>query len=244
MIFGILFHHPKVIEDENSVGSEGDAECRSCIKRDAAVETGVLVAMQADSVMEPICDTEKNNHIPQDGHEHCDICDKNHNAVNVFIQESVHSVKKVFINKQLCASILLGDAFHNFSGMFIATSFKALCDVSTSISIVMVMIIHEVAQEMADFILLTRHVGLLAPKALLLNFLSGLSVVFGGIIFLAGNPSDEATGVILGMAGGVYFNIAACETLPRLKVSFQLKSIVFVPYSFSSLGLSLLVWFS
>lgn len=251
MIFGIVFHRPKVIDDGDSVGSEGDADCLSCIerdaavetgvknsvgsegyakflsfiKRDAAVETGVLVTIErtelelgaigADSVTDPICDIEKNAHIPQDGHEHCD---ENHNAVIVSIQESVRSVEKVFINKQLCASILLGDGFHNFSdGMFIAASFKASCNVSISISIVMVTFIHEVAQEMADFILLTRHVGLSTPKALLLNFLSGLSIVFGGIIFLACNPSDEATGVILGMAGGVYLNIAACETLPRIE---------------------------
>ncbi len=81
----------------------------------------------------------------------------------------------------------------------------------------MVTIIHEMAQEMADFILLTRHVGLSAPKAFLLNFISGMSVVLGGIVFLAGNPSDEVTGVLLGMAGGVYLNIAACETMPRIE---------------------------
>lgn len=254
MIFGIVFHRPEVIEDGDSVGSEGDAECLSCIerdaavetdvknsvgsegyakflsfiKRDAAVETGVLVTIErtelelgaigADSVTDPVCEIEKNDHIPQDGHEQCDICDENHNAVIESVQESVRSVEKVFINKKLCASILLGDGFHNFSdGMFIAASFKASCNASTSISIVMVTLLHEVAQETADFILLTRHVGLSTPKALLLNFLSGLSVVFGGIIFLAGNPSDEVTGVILGMAGGVYINIAACETLPRIE---------------------------
>lgn len=233
MLFGIVFHRPAAVEEgANSVSSEEDAACPSCIERDAVVETGVLVTVErselelvgggdddavVDSETEPI---RKDEDIfqPQDKHEHCDICNEDHNAAIVPIQEPVPSVEKVFINRQLCASILLGDSFHNFSdGMFIAASFKASCDVSTSVSIVMVTIIHEMAQELADFILLTRHVGLSAPKALLFNFLSGLSVVLGGIIFLAANPSDEATGVILGMAGGVYLNIAACETLPRIE---------------------------
>lgn len=236
MLFGIVFHRPAAVEEgANSVSSEEDAACPSCIERDAVVETGVLVIVErselelvgggggedddaaANLETEPIRKDEDNFH-PQDKHEHCDICNEDHNAAIVPILESVPSVEKVFINRQLCASILLGDSFHNFSdGMFIAASFKASCDVSTSVSIVMVTIIHEMAQELADFILLTRHVGLSAPKALLFNFLSGLSVVLGGIIFLAGNPSDEATGVILGMAGGVYLNIAACETLPRIE---------------------------
>ena len=236
MLFGIVFHRPAAVEEENSVSSEEDAGCPSCIERDAAVvETGVLVTIDrselelatgggaaADSETEPIRKNDDDNFLPQDRHEHCDICNEDHNATTA-VQESVlPSVEKVFINRQLCASILLGDSFHNFSdGMFIAASFKASCDVSTSVSIVTVTIIHEVAQELADFILLTRHVGLSVSKALLCNFLSGLSVVLGGIIFLACNPSDEATGVILGMAGGVYLNIAACETLPRVEKIIQ-----------------------
>jgi hypothetical protein len=134
MIFGIIFHRPRVIEDEKSVVSEGDAECLSCIERDAAAETGAknsadsegyanflslvkqdaAVETGADSLPMPISDVKKNDDIPQDGHEHCDICDENHNAANVYIQESVRTVEKVFINKQLCASILLGDAFITF----------------------------------------------------------------------------------------------------------------------------------
>lgn len=231
-LFGILFHRPPVIEEGNSVCSEGGAGCPSCIERDAVVETGVLVTIERtkmELVEGNVAGDSHDREQPQDKQEHCDICNEDHNAeVVVPIQESIPSVEKIFINKQLCASILLGDIFCNFSdGMFIAASFKASCDMSTSASIVMVTIIHEVAQEMADFILLTRHVGLSVPKALFFNFLSGLSVVLGGMIFLAGNPSDEATGVILGMAGGVYLSISACETLPRIEniIRFQIDRI-------------------
>jgi len=126
-------------------------------------------------------------------------------------------VEEMPINRQLCASILLGDAFHNFAdGVFIGASFKS-CSIGTAMSIILVTLFHEIAQELADFILLTRYAGLSLIKAGVLNFLSGLSVCLGGIIFLAADPSDEATGVILAMAGGVYFNVAACETIPRLE---------------------------
>ena len=70
---------------------------------------------------------------------------------------------------------------------------------------------------LADFVLLTRYAGLSILKACVLNFLSGLSVCLGGVIFLATNPTPMTTGILLAMAGGVYFNIAACETIPRLE---------------------------
>ena len=124
--------------------------------------------------------------------------------------------KKSYIDRSLCASILLGDAFHNFAdGVFIAAAFKS-CSIGTAISIILVTLFHEIAQELADFILLTRYAGLSVIKACTLNFLSGLSVCLGGVVFLAANPSDQATGIMLAMAGGVYFNIAACETIPRI----------------------------
>mmetsp|Transcript_27608 Transcript_27608/g.41135 ORF Transcript_27608/g.41135 Transcript_27608/m.41135 type:complete len:131 (-) Transcript_27608:9-401(-) len=59
--------------------------------------------------------------------------------------------------------------------------------------------------------------------ALTFNFLSGLSVCLGGVIFLAADPSDVATGIILAMAGGVYINIAACETAPRMEAAMKVR---------------------
>ncbi len=106
---------------------------------------------------------------------------------------------------------------HNFAdGMFIAASFQG-CDLALTFTIVAVTLVHEIAQEIGDFILLTRHGGLSTVKALVLNFISGLSVVLGGVIFLALSPSDQSVGIILAIAAGVYVNIAATETLPRIE---------------------------
>ena len=84
-----------------------------------------------------------------------------------------------------------------------------------------VSIYHEIAQELADFIILTSHGGLEKPVALALNFLSGLTVMIGGIIALGVDLSNETIGIILGIAGGVYIQIAGCECLPRVFQLFE-----------------------
>ncbi|KAL7472821.1 hypothetical protein ACHAXS_013194 [Conticribra weissflogii] len=137
------------------------------------------------------------------------------------------------VDKQLCASILVGDAFHNFGdGVFIGAAFLS-CSTAVSVSIVVATLFHEIAQELADFILLTQTAGLPVLKATVLNFISGLSVMLGGVVVLAGDPSDSAIGIILAIAGGVYVNIAANETLPRIqKFTVNTKDKVTLIFSF------------
>lgn len=212
-VFAIIFHHsdPNANEDAQerkaSVAVDNEeAECESCngssddadVKTgadesgpsgNADVETGVDVTVRT---VEPLDET------------------NDEGAVEAVVTKS-------FVNKRLCAAILLGDSFHNFAdGFFIAAAFRA-CSVGVAISIMLVTLFHEIAQELADFIVLTKYGGLTVGRALFYNFLSGLSVCLGGVIFLAANPTDTATGVILAMAGGVYINIAACETAPRME---------------------------
>eukprot|EP00592_Proboscia_alata_P006810 CAMPEP_0194356678 /NCGR_PEP_ID=MMETSP0174-20130528/4271_1 /TAXON_ID=216777 /ORGANISM="Proboscia alata, Strain PI-D3" /LENGTH=407 /DNA_ID=CAMNT_0039126371 /DNA_START=229 /DNA_END=1452 /DNA_ORIENTATION=+ len=120
------------------------------------------------------------------------------------------------INYNLCASILLGDGFHNFvDGVFIGISFL-YCDRSLSTSIMLATLYHEIAQELADYFLLTTYGGLSNVMALFLNFASGLFVIFGGLLILAVDISDEGVGSILGVSAGVYFHIAAAECFPRV----------------------------
>ena len=52
------------------------------------------------------------------------------------------------------------------------------------------------SRTVADFFLLTKHAGLNITKALALNFLTGLSIVLGGIVVVAVDVSDLAIGVI------------------------------------------------
>jgi zinc transporter ZupT len=52
--------------------------------------------------------------------------------------------------------------------------------------------------------------------ALTLNFISGLSVMFGVIVILATDVSNETVGVLLSMSAGVYFYIAFTDCAPRI----------------------------
>jgi len=121
------------------------------------------------------------------------------------------------INYPLCATILIGDSFHNLAdGIFVGIGFL-LCARNVALSILFITFYHEIAQELADFFILTKHAGLSVKWALGLNFLSGLSVMLGGIIVLAVKDiTAHAVGIILAVAAGVYIYIGASECIPRV----------------------------
>lgn len=123
---------------------------------------------------------------------------------------------KTPINKSLVLSILFGDGLCNFSdGVFIGIAFYQ-CDLSIAMAVVGITLYHEVPQELADYFLLTRYAGLTPFQALGINFLTGLTVVFGGLLVLMVDLSNLSVGVLLAIASGVYTYIAACECLPRV----------------------------
>merc|ERR1712178_243121 len=108
-------------------------------------------------------------------------------------------------------------------------------------------IAHELAQEIADYIVLTSPVhGNLTPvTALLLNFLSGTSVILGAIIVLASNVSNFDQGCLLAFGGGVYLQIAASECMPRVyeyakSIELKLGSILAFSIGAIAIGLVLL----
>jgi zinc transporter ZupT len=125
--------------------------------------------------------------------------------------------KKKPINWKFVISLLLGDGFHNFAdGIFLGTAFL-LCTRQVAYAIVGATIYHELAQELADYFLLTVHCGLKPVQALTLNFISGLSVMLGVVIIFALPISEPTTGIILSISAGVYINVAATECIPRVE---------------------------
>jgi zinc transporter ZupT len=121
----------------------------------------------------------------------------------------------------LALSIVLGDFFHNFcDGIFIGTAFS-LCDNATAMAVVAATIYHEIAQEIGDFFLLTKHAGFSILAALGFNFLSGLSVLFGAIVVVAADVSDLAVGSLLSVSAGVYLYIATSECIPRANAAVR-----------------------
>jgi zinc transporter ZupT len=153
--------------------------------------------------------------------------------------------KKELINWEFVLSLLLGDGFHNFAdGIFLGNAFL-LCDRQVAYAIVGATIYHELAQELADYFLFTAHCGLKPVQALILNFISGLSVMLGVVVIFSLPITEASTGVILSISAGVYINVAAGECLPRVKKEVknlcdQLSSLLFFVVGAVPIGLVLL----
>eukprot|EP00933_Yihiella_yeosuensis_P035091 TRINITY_DN2855_c0_g1_i1.p1 TRINITY_DN2855_c0_g1~~TRINITY_DN2855_c0_g1_i1.p1 ORF type:complete len:485 (-),score=87.86 TRINITY_DN2855_c0_g1_i1:245-1699(-) len=118
---------------------------------------------------------------------------------------------------RLIGSVLIGDFFHNLSdGFFIGAAFKG-CGSSFGWGVAGASILHEIPQELADFVVLTSpEAGLSKILALGLNFLSGCSVLLGTIIVLYSDISNSAIGLILAFGGGVYIHIGAVDCMPKM----------------------------
>ena len=109
-----------------------------------------------------------------------------------------------------------GDFFHNLTdGFAIGIAFKVADCHEMAWGLVGATIYHEVAQEVSDYIMLTSdEVGLSIVQALLWNFISGTSVIIGGLIATGIDPSNGALGVILAYGGGTYVYLACSEVIP------------------------------
>lgn len=114
--------------------------------------------------------------------------------------------------------ILIGDAIHNFiDGLAIAASFLAspLLGITTALAI----IAHEVPQELADFSVL-RHCGMNQQKALVWNFISGLTSIAGGILgyfFFQSAPTSIYN--MLAITAGLFMYISSADLIPELHQS-------------------------
>jgi UTP--glucose-1-phosphate uridylyltransferase len=133
---------------------------------------------------------------------------------------------------RLFAGVIIGDFFHNLcDGFFLGAAFKG-CGDSFGWGVALGTVLHEIPQELADYVLLTGPgIGLSSITALLWNFLSGLSIFLGAIMVLSAEISDSSTGLLLSFGGGVYLHIAATECMPRiyderLSLTFRVASMV------------------
>jgi zinc transporter ZupT len=140
-------------------------------------------------------------------------------AVKEVVTATSQHHKGTSINWGLATSILVGDGFHNFTdGIFLGNAF-VLCSRDIAYTLVATTVYHELAQEIADFALLTHHCGMSTRQALTYNFLSGFSVMLGAVIILALELSEVVTGSLLSMSAGVYIYIAATECIPRIQAA-------------------------
>lgn len=111
--------------------------------------------------------------------------------------------------------VLVGDGLHNFvDGVVIAAAF--IVSPALGVATATAVATHEIPQEIADFGILTRG-GYSRRRALLLNFLSGLAAVIGGlVVFALGAPASDNIEWFVAAAAGMFLYIAAADLLPEL----------------------------
>jgi zinc transporter ZupT len=196
---------PNKLIDEGSPEDATDPEG----KTNVSCDEDCTHKQECDETCNVKCD---GDHVSQD-HGHDDHDHKHEHSHPGHSDESIDS--SPVINYSLASSILMGDFFHNFAdGIFVGTAFT-LCSYDLAVTISVATIYHEIAQEIADFYILTKHCNLKIWVALLLNFLGGLSVLIGALLVLTVDITSMISGCILAVGAGVYVNIAATECLPR-----------------------------
>jgi zinc and cadmium transporter len=110
--------------------------------------------------------------------------------------------------------ILAADSIHNFiDGVAVAGAF--LVDIRIGISACVAAAAHEIPQELGDFAVLV-HGGWKPSKALLMNFLSGLTFLMGGLAAHATSRIFDVS-FLLPFAAGNFIYIAAADLIPEIK---------------------------
>lgn len=122
-------------------------------------------------------------------------------------EEHIHPVGKL---------ILFSDGVHNFiDGIIIGASF--LISIPVGVATTIAVILHEIPQEIGDFAVLL-HAGYTKTRALWLNFLSAVLSIFGLIIILILNQTEDATALyLLPIAAGGFIYVAVADLIPELQ---------------------------
>ena len=117
---------------------------------------------------------------------------------------------------------LVGDGLHNFiDGLAIAASYVASIPLGITMSIGI--ITHEIPQEIGDFAVLL-HGGFTKTRALMMNLLTALTAIIGGIVgyFLSAN-STVFGNLLIPFAAGGFIYISASDLVPELHKETSLK---------------------
>lgn len=112
--------------------------------------------------------------------------------------------------------ITIGDGVHNFvDGVLIAAAFltSAPLGVATTAAVA----IHEIPQEVGDFLVL-QHAGYSKRRALLLNLLASSTSVVGGVVgYFALGALESAVPYALALAAASFLYIAIADLIPHLR---------------------------
>ena len=121
--------------------------------------------------------------------------------------------------------IIVGDTFHNFvDGVIIAAAF--MTDIHLGIVTSLAIIAHEIPQEVGDFMILL-HSGYSKTQALLLNLVSSLATLLGGILaYFALQSMQHAVPILLALAAASMIYVAVADLIPGLHKRTQLRDTI------------------
>lgn len=117
---------------------------------------------------------------------------------------------------------LTGDALHNFiDGIIIAASY--LISFSAGIATTLAVLLHEIPHELGNFSILI-HGGLSRSKALVFNFLTALTAIFGTLLTLwFSSFTQSIQAILVPIAAGTFIYIAGSDLVPELHKHSQNK---------------------
>ncbi len=121
--------------------------------------------------------------------------------------------------------IMIGDTFHNFvDGIIIAAAF--LVDINLGIVTALAIIAHEIPQEVGDFMILL-HSGYSKGRALMLNVLSSLATLVGGVLaYFALQSLQSLVPTLLALASASMIYVAVADLIPGLHKRTQLRDTI------------------
>ena len=123
------------------------------------------------------------------------------------------------------ALVLVGDALHNvLDGVLIAAAF--LTDIHLGIVTALAIMAHEIPQEVGNFAVLL-HSGVSRRRALILNLLTSLTAVIGGVVgFFALEQALRALPFALAVAAASLLYVAVADLIPGLHRRVDARSSV------------------
>lgn len=144
-------------------------------------------------------------------HCHQEVCE-GHVPPHEHEHEHAHHARR---DAASAALILIGDGFHNvLDGVLIAAAF--MTDLHLGVVTAMAVFTHEIPQEIGDLAILL-HAGMSRRRALLLNLLTSLASVLGGVVaYVALGPVQRLLPYALAIAASSLLYVAVADLIPGL----------------------------
>lgn len=136
--------------------------------------------------------------------------------------------------------VIFGDTIHNFlDGVAIAASY--VIDPSLGLLVALATFLHETPHEIADFGILLSA-GWSRVKTFKANLFSSLATFPGALLtYFYASRIESATGILLGIAAGLFLYVAATDFLPDTKEKSRFSSVGIFFFIF---GVILMIFFS